>query len=267
MSDPMGSLALSVLSSCGIVWLFRTWISEQLKHSIGHEYQLKLEIHKNELRADHEKAMLALKEEAERSRQRENAAVQAGADIYKVNQEKRLQAISILWEEMLATSKASGNILMRADILTNDEFFDQFRNNKDILQHKHEVQEEFLFEKVMKASPNSDAHKPFVDERLWAYFYVYRILFLRISYLINQFIEGKLETHWSDDKNIQSLLNFIDINGLLNKSLNLSVGKFSNIQRIIEEQFSSRVREIMIGDDASAASLERSVSMAMKGKY
>lgn len=53
--DNWGTVAISMLGSAGLVslllWLTKSWIGERLKNAIKSEYDLKLEVHKSQLKA------------------------------------------------------------------------------------------------------------------------------------------------------------------------------------------------------------------------
>ena len=63
VQDIMQSFVLPVLTSGGVIWLFREWISARLKASIQHEYDQKLETHKASLKSQNEASLLELKNE------------------------------------------------------------------------------------------------------------------------------------------------------------------------------------------------------------
>jgi hypothetical protein len=49
----------------GLVWIFRNWIMTRLKNAVGHEYNVKLESHKAELKTETDKQLLELKSRAD----------------------------------------------------------------------------------------------------------------------------------------------------------------------------------------------------------
>lgn len=51
ITQVLTSSIVSSMFAVGVVWLFRTWISERLKSAIKHEYDEKLETHKAQLKA------------------------------------------------------------------------------------------------------------------------------------------------------------------------------------------------------------------------
>ena len=51
----------SVLVSGALVWLTKSWITERLRNSIRHEYQLKLESHKSQIKYEAEQELVHIK--------------------------------------------------------------------------------------------------------------------------------------------------------------------------------------------------------------
>lgn len=62
-------ITISAIGSTALIgfvaWLSRSWIKERLKNAIEHEYNLKLESHKNELKQKADRLLLELKNQAD----------------------------------------------------------------------------------------------------------------------------------------------------------------------------------------------------------
>jgi hypothetical protein len=90
------SSTLSVALSGVLVWIFRTWIGEQLRNAIKNEYDQKLESHKAQLKADFDKEVEILKArlKAESDKELESLRAKLNSDVAIEHLRSRLQIAS-----------------------------------------------------------------------------------------------------------------------------------------------------------------------------
>ena len=84
-----------------LIWLSREWISTRLKTTIQHEYDQELEIHKANLKAQSDLALLKLKTDLEKEATLHAAAHASFAEGQKAAIERKLIAVDELWSQIL----------------------------------------------------------------------------------------------------------------------------------------------------------------------
>ena len=98
--DYITGIGSSALSAGAVVWLFRSWISERLKGEIKSEYDMKLEVHKAELKASSDIEIEKLRSELGR------IALEHGVK-YTALHEKRGEVLAELYRRIRAYTKAT----------------------------------------------------------------------------------------------------------------------------------------------------------------
>lgn len=118
----VSAVATSGITGAVIIWLSREWISARLKGSIQHEYNQRLEVHKAQLKAEHEVAILNIKTALERQATLHSLAHASFAEGQKASMERKLNAVETLWAHWLKLGTSLPPILGFLDIMTVDEY-------------------------------------------------------------------------------------------------------------------------------------------------
>jgi len=120
MTDPIviivSSATVATLVASGLAWLTRTWISERLKNSIGHEYSQRLETHKAQLDSANNSMLERLR-----------ADLQIAASEHQIRfsrlHEKQAEAVAetyrLLWELFLSAWQTISRLSRRRGIHRN----------------------------------------------------------------------------------------------------------------------------------------------------
>lgn len=124
----LADFLITLLSSAGVsaalagvlVFLSRNWLSERLRHSIKHEYDLKLAHLNSELKAESERNVILLKRAIESEAEKVRLANASISQTQKLSIERKLLAIETLWEGVLAARKNIPVVMGFIDILTED---------------------------------------------------------------------------------------------------------------------------------------------------
>lgn len=216
----MPSFLLSVISTTAVstallaalAWLLRSWIGERLKNAIRHEYDRDIESYKSVLALVHS----------------------ATAEGQKAAIEMRMRAFDRVWKAILALRNNTGAITTFLDHFTVDEY-------KELKDHKTFVAlvGELDDSRIQKMMPDLGVEetRPYVGEVVWALFFVYQALNIRIVLLSWQASEkDENKIHWYRDRYTRSLLEAALNPDELQKFDSAQIGKVSYFRRVIESK-------------------------------
>ncbi len=127
----LGDIAISYFGSMAsvgaLVWIFKNWIKERLIKSIQHEYSVKLESHKNELKEKSDRELLKLKNQADIEFEK-----------YKVRigpySEKQFERYNELWVGMVKLKSGMNELWDRAEESTLKSFSRDLKALGDTLE-------------------------------------------------------------------------------------------------------------------------------------
>jgi hypothetical protein len=187
----LANFLITFLSSAGastvlagvLVFLSRNWLSERLRHSIKHEYDLKLTHLNNELKAESEKNVILLKTSIEREAEKIRLANASISQTQKLSIERKLSAIETLWEGVLAARKNIPVVMGFIDILTEDEY-SSMKNHRDFQAMVGELSTEKITQMYEDNVGSRERVRPYVGEYTWALVSTYQSIILRTALLI-----------------------------------------------------------------------------------
>lgn len=129
----------SALSASGfVIWLTKQWISERLKNAIKNEYDVKLETHKAELKANSDV-------EIEKLRSQLNLAAKEHDIVFSKLHEKRAEAIAAIYAELRKIDKCLQDLVTVVGVQGEPSRSDRF----DSLVIAHNVFYEIYIPKVI----------------------------------------------------------------------------------------------------------------------
>ncbi|KVV50154.1 hypothetical protein WK90_32695 [Burkholderia cepacia] len=169
---------------------------------------------------------------------------------------RRLAALEELWKQFItARSITPPVVFARWDLLLPSEYSDGFAKGT-----LFELKSEEVFERI-KATDDAESARPFAGEYLWAFFYTFRAVMGRISYLYADGYPQKQLHPWYEDESIKSMLaTLFDENDLATIDRH-QVGKLHTLQQIASTKFSKAIEETATGQRDSEAQLLRARSM------
>lgn len=231
--EALGTTAVSSALLLGLAWLFRTWITERLKNAVKHEYDREIEAYRS---------TLALVQSATAEGQR--AAVEA-----------RIEAFDRLWRAMLAVRDNTGAITTFLDILTVDEY-SQLKDHSDFQNLVGDLNQQ----RVQAMIPDSrlEEVRPYVGEYLWALFFAYQAVHLRIVFLAwSAATEDHEKIHWHQDSGIRQLLKVILSSEELEQFDETGLGKIALFRRLAESKVLAEWRRLLSGAAAGDEAMEQ----------
>jgi len=257
----MNDFVLTILSSAVVsgalaamlVWLSREWISTRLKASIQHEYDQKLESLKAQLKAESDVALVALRASIERQASLLAAAHSSFAEGQKAAMERKLQAVDTLWCKVLQMRARLPALLGFIDILTVDEY-------KGIKDHKtfRQLSEGWSTEKISELVDNSvEQVRPYIGEFIWAVFYSYQAVMLRILFLLHAGRDDAEKLEWHKDTGTSQLVRAVLTDTEFQEFEETRFGKIMWLQRKFEAKILKAAHMLISGEQFGTQALEQ----------
>jgi hypothetical protein len=204
---------LSLLSAAGVsaalsgvvIWLARNWISERLKNSIKHEYDLKLSTVNAELRMQADLQTAQLKASIEKEAEKIRFATSSIGESQKAAIARKLDAIDALWTGVLSARENVPVVMGFIDILSVEEYM-TMGDHPHFRQMVGELSPEKLAKMFKDNIGSLERVRPYVGEYLWAIFSTYQALITRIVLLIQMGDKDPKKLNWHKDDGIKQLL-------------------------------------------------------------
>jgi hypothetical protein len=211
LSSVLASATLSTIALTALAFLLREWITERLKNSIKHEYDLDIERYKSMLTRIHN----------------------ATADGQKAAIDRRMKGFDRIWKAMLTLRKETGAYSLQFDIRTESEWRDlpsspKFRSLIGALTDQ--IMLELMGDKTI------EEERPYVGETVWALFFAYRAFHIRIIHLARESLSKPENINWLTDPPTRGLLFAILSPEEMSELDALHISKVQFIGRIIDEK-------------------------------
>ncbi len=235
-----------------LIWLSREWISTRLRGSIQHEYDQKLEAHKARLQAEKDVALLELKTSLEREAALHAATHASFTEGQQAAIERRLSAIDKLWGKVLHIRGNLPPILTFIDVLTVDEY-------KAAKDHPtfQQLAGELSLKKIANMHDSIENVRPYVGEYLWAIFFAYQAILLRLLFLLHLGRDDAAKIEWHKDQGIRQLMKSVLTVGEMEKFDQTKFGKVSWVQELLESKILDSSRKVISGEEFGAESFEQ----------
>lgn len=259
----LSSAGVSFVLASILIFLSRNWLSERLRHSIKHEYDLKLTYIKNELKAESDKNTLLLKRSIETEAEKLRLANASINETQKIAIERKLSAIEILWEGVLAVRKNIPSIIGFIDILTEDEY-SSLKDRPDFQKIVGDISHEKIIQIHEENIGSRERVRPYVGEYTWALASTYQAIILRISLLIKMGQDDNKKLNWHLDSGIRQLINSALSEDEITEFDNTKIGKIKWIQRIFEFKILSAIQIIVSGEQFGEEALKQAQKMEEK---
>ena len=243
-----------------LIWLSREWISTRLKTTIQHEYDQKLEIHKANLKAQSDLALLKLKTGLEKEATLHAAAHASFAEGQKAAIERKLIAVDELWSQILNLRNNLPPIIGFIDVMTVDEY-------KSAKDHKtfQALTDELSLEKIISlVNEKIERVRPYVGEYLWAVFFSYQAIMLRILYLMHLGREDAEKIEWHKDSGTRQLMKAVLTADEITEFDKMKFSKVSWLQRRLEVKVLTAIQKIISREKFGAESLEQAKNIQQR---
>lgn len=239
-----------------IIYLSRTWLSERLKNSIAHEYQIKLEGHKAELKAEQELAIEKIKLASEKERAIRSSAQELLLASRQASHDSRIEAVKSLWGSFLELKKNVPSYISIADLL-NDKELKQFIDHPPLAKLIDDISIETINNFINSTSGKTEDIRPFIGELLYSYFFTYRAFVGSIMY---GFLDGKEKgetTPWYKVERTLNMLNQALGEEVVSNLIKNNSSNFSNIQSEFEKRIIEHSAKIISGEESATFGLEQ----------
>jgi hypothetical protein len=247
--------ASAAVTSGLLMWLFKEWLSTRLKTSIQHEYDRKLETFKTELKTQQELAILNIKTAVAREAAFHSAAHASFAEGQKASMERKLNAVDRLWGSVLQLRGGLPPVLTFMDVMTVDEY----RGAKDHPTFRA-LTTDLTPEKLATLTVKSiEEARPFVGEYMWAVFFSYQAIFLRILFLLHLGRTDAEKIEWHKDTGTRGLIQAVLLPNELKAFDQLQFGKVSWLQQRLEAKILAAAQKVISGEAFGAESLEQAM--------
>jgi hypothetical protein len=185
---------------------------------------------------------------------------ESGQTLY---QEKRLEAVEVLWNATLKLRERFSAAVFFFTILAPDEYDDALKTDQ-ALNASIEPINDAMITGAMKDDENLERVRPYLGETLWSQYFIYRAFMGRLSYLIVRAKKvGRFSGDWRDDKLIRQLLPNVlppeDVVGILKRpdGFLLVQGVRGSLESVMLKEMSL----ITSGKRSSAESFENATQM------
>lgn len=247
------SAASGAAASGLLMWLFKEWLSTRLKASIQHEYDRKLETYKAQLKTEQDLAILDIKTALAREAAFHAAAHASFAEGQKASMERKLSAIDKLWSCIPQFRASLPPVLMVMDVMTVDEY----KGAKDHPQFKA-LGGEVSPEKIATLAPKSiEEVRPYVGEYMWAVFYCYQTILIRILVLLQLGRTDAEKIEWYKDGGTRQVIAAVLTPAEMEEFDQAEFAKIAWLQRRLESKLLAAARKIISGENFGAEALEQ----------
>lgn len=183
----------------------------------------------------------------------------------------RIKAVDALWRELVRLEDYGGTARILADLFTVEELNAALqKGHKNVTGMFEECREKFGFgqgqpTEFFSDSPDLEAARPFVSDRLWSLFFVIRAIYGRLGILAAKSVDQKQYLDWRHDELLNELLGQVLAEDLIARSKKL---KHSAFQQVIcpnlEVAFLAEARQVLMGN-VSGAPIENLPETRVKG--
>jgi hypothetical protein len=236
-----------------MIWLFKEWLSTRLKASIQHEYDRKLETHKAQLKREQELAILDIKTALAREAAFHAAAHGSFVEGQKAAMERKLSAVDKLWGCIPQFRASLPPVLMVMDVMTVEEY----KGAKEHPQFKA-LAGDLTPETMSTLAPKSiEEVRPYVGEYMWAVFFCYQTILIRILVLLQLGRTDAEKIEWYKDGGTRQVIAAVLTPVELAEFDGAEFAKITWLQRRLESKLLGAARKIISGENFGAEALEQ----------
>ncbi|MEM9617820.1 MAG: hypothetical protein AAF936_07650 [Pseudomonadota bacterium] len=173
-----------------VIWLGRNWFTSKIVKGVEHRFDIKLEEFKSKLSAQ---------------TSRELSVHGAAVSAQMLGAEKRIEAIQKLWNSICKIRNRDYRPFALLSFLTEDEYIERITSGDPEYAIPDSKEEAFKYIKFTE-SLNLEELRPFITQKLWQLYFVYRAIAGRLIFLEGQCSNGRSECIWYRDEHIRHIL-------------------------------------------------------------
>jgi hypothetical protein len=173
-----------------VVWFGRNWFASRIAKGVEYKFDVKLEEIKSGLHAQ---------------LSRELSVHGAAVSAQMLGAEKRIEAIQELWACICKIQNRKYKPFALLSFLTDDEYIERITSGDPEYATPDPEEEISLYIKFTE-SLSVEKLRPFIPQRLWQLYFVYRAFNGRLIFLEGECSKGRSECIWYEDQGICSIL-------------------------------------------------------------
>ena len=232
------AVVLGLLSSA--VYLGRAWLTERITRSVGHSFDIKLE----QFRSDTERA-------AAQQIEVQSAANSVMVATHQVAAEWRIKSVDALWRQVVTIREKTANPLTMLDILLPAEY-QGFVKRKDLRDSIPK-----LADNMDILDPSVEEVRPFLSDKLFLLFFLYRATMGRIWGLLEKGIEDGHIKPWFEDEPLKRNLRQVFSQEEMVRFEGLTSMHVLWTRTLLEGKILGELREIIAGTNSTVEGIEQ----------
>jgi hypothetical protein len=200
------------------------------------------------------KEMATLEAQLARDRLVMETAIFSFSSGQKAAQEKKIQAAEKIWKHVLEIRKICQSAIFFYSILKPSEYNEVFTKPK--IKAMISNLDDSVIDQISSNPENLESNRPFLGEKLWLLFFIYRAFLGRISLiLVDGLKEGEIKD-WRKDHGVHSLLKNILSNEQLTAVMVESPLAMHKAITLLEAMLLEEISFIISGEKASKDTFE-----------
>ena len=227
-----GLAVFIVLAVVGVMaYALREWMSTHIRLSVKHQFDLDLEEFKNEIGQ--------LSAQLNSVQSVTNAALVGGQAAIL---DRRIEAASDLWKEVLRLRNEAHPVLGLLDLLYETEY------QRFVCRPAMKKMVPDIEETMSHFSPVIDRVRLFVGEETFMKYFIYRATTGRILVLLSMDVKAGLVTPWYNDEGIKEQLSALLSDEELKEFQRLRLGRIRWLEEVVENKILSDLRSWISGE-------------------
>jgi len=261
------SILIPAFSAAGgvglLVLVFRSYLLDKIKASIQHDYDLKLESHRNALNRDAAAQLEHLRQSNSQQMAVQNAAFATFQASHGAAFERRLSAVDAVWAGFLDVTEKIPPALTWLDVFVEKEYPQILTKARveSVVRDLSDNCDKQLLALSQTGSRHLESSRPFVDPRLYALFYVHRAILGRIILVTKEgYAKGSIP-YWPRDSLVKHYLEVVLSTEQLAAFKTVLVGPYAMLRGILEENFLALAQRIALGQESTEQILKESTKI------
>ena len=253
----------------------RVWFVPRVKAGIEHTYQIRFEAFKASIQEANSRSLIGFEKQLEQYETLVAYARDSAAHGQRAVMERRLDAIQQLWNSLLSLNEDLPPVVGYIDLLTRDEYKkrDYRGSGRRLLSDLSMESIEDLSAKHGQVSGfpggsnagnidySIERVRPLAGEYMWSLFASYRLLALRVLFLVHESKEDKNVIVWYEDSYIREILAALLDQRETEEFDGLRLGKFSWIRDRLESKLLLAMQKTMSGEISGEQAIQQAMSI------
>jgi hypothetical protein len=219
----------------------------------------------NKWKSDQQKEIEKIKSLSEQNNLIINNLTDSLSKIYLSSNEKRISYLEKAWNGFLEIKKEAPTLIFLSHgILVKDELINLPKDkNPHILAEIKNFKPEAYLLFQNKISSDIEMIRPFIGERLWTIFSVYRAFFGRLTYLLQDGLKKGTIRYWKEDQNfINQILGLVIQPDEIKKLLENDFNAFQNVINFLEYKALNEISEQVSGKRMTEENVKQAIELS-----